>query len=169
MFAATSVGGLVAGAVMSMLPPVRRAGLWMLMGVVVYGICLCGFAASTSFWLSLVMLAGTGAGNGVSAALRGALTQLSTPDRLRGRVASVNALFSNGGPQLGQMEAGLVAELTSTPFSALSGGLATLALAIGAFCVPLVRKFEAPVDPLEPPSKSPAPVAAGVREPSAGT
>ena len=70
----------------------------------------------------------------VSAVLRGTSNQLLTPDHLRGRVAAVNGVFVQGGPQLGQFEGGLVAELGGARLSAATGGLGALAL-VGALAL----------------------------------
>ena len=41
--------------------------------------------------------------------IRNIVRQLETPDRLRGRMIGVNMVFFQGGPQLGELEAGAVA------------------------------------------------------------
>jgi MFS family permease len=145
MFTATAIGSIAAGGLMSVLPPIRRAGVWVLIGIGVYGACTAVFAVSPYFWLSLVMLAGTGIGNAVSTILRNVIYQMATPDELRGRVASVNGLFTQGGPQLGQVESGVVADLAGTEFSALSGGVATVLMVVLAYAVPMIRDCRNPV------------------------
>jgi hypothetical protein len=62
--------------------------------------------------------------------LRNIIRQLHTPDSLRGRMTSVNMVFFMGGPQLGELEAGVVAQLFSAPVSVISGGVGCL-LAVG--------------------------------------
>jgi MFS family permease len=147
LFAATSVGSLVAGTGMSLLPRQRRAGKWVLGGVVVYGLAACVFALSHRFWLSLLMLALMGAGDTVSAVLRGTINQLATPDALRGRVSAVNSIFVIGGPRLGQVESGVVASFAGVQFSALTGGIGAL-LVVGAIAlVPGVRRLSLPSPP----------------------
>jgi MFS family permease len=89
------------------------------------------------------MLAGEGAGNSLGAVLRQTINQLSTPDELRGRVGSVNNIFTTSGPQFGQFRAGVVAEFTSPEFSVVAGGFAALGvLAAVTILVPAVRRFE---------------------------
>ena len=86
----------------------------------------------------------------MSTVVRQTLRQLLTPDHLRGRMTSVNMIFFMGGPQLGEMEAGLVASLfasavTGVTVSVVSGGLATLVIAAAvAAATPLVRRYEPP-------------------------
>lgn len=149
LYASSAVGSVIAAAIMSTLSRIRRAGLWTLVGVAVYGACATLFAVSHLFWLSVLLLAGTGAGNIVSAILRGTINQLSTPNHLRGRVSAVNSIFTQGGPQLGQFESGIVAQLAGTEVSALTGGVATLLLVAVIAGTPWVRGFEFPSPQLE--------------------
>ena len=107
-----------------------------------YGLSTALFAKSQIFWLSVLMLALTGAGDTISSILRSTINQLSTPDELRGRMSSINSIFTSNGPQLGQFESGLVAAWLGAEASVLTGGLATLAvLAAVAIAYPVVRRY----------------------------
>jgi hypothetical protein len=78
----------------------------------------------------------------VSTVLRNTIAQLGTPDEFRGRVSSVYAVFSIGGPMLGQFEAGTVANFTGAPIAAFIGGLVVMGCAgFFAFVVPSIRRF----------------------------
>ena len=87
--------------------------------------------------------------------IRQTLRQMLTPDALRGRMTSVNMIFFMGGPQLGELEAGLVASLFASAavgatVSVVSGGVGTVLLAAGvAAAAPVVRDY---VQPAAPPS-----------------
>jgi MFS family permease len=143
LYAASAAGALAVAVIMSLFGEVRRAGIWILIGVGVYGVCTCLFAGSDLFWLSVVLLAGAGAGDMISSILRGTINQLSTPDALRGRMASINSIFTSSGPQLGQFESGVVAAWLGTELSALTGGLATLILlAAVTTWFPGIRRFQ---------------------------
>jgi hypothetical protein len=156
LYASVSVGGLAAATVLSVGSGLERAGRWVLLGVVVYGAALMGFALSRDMVLSTIMLGVSGAGNGVSAVLRNTSNQLLTPDHLRGRVGAFNNAFVNGGPQFGQFRSGVVASLWGVEASALTGGLAALLLALGVACVPAVRRFTW-AEPAAPPERAPVP------------
>jgi hypothetical protein len=122
---------------------VRRSGLWIFGGVTVYGVATVLCAESRVVWVSVLLLAAAGAGDTISAILRGTINQLATPDELRGRMASINSIFTNTGPPLGQFESGVVAAWFGAPMSALSGGVATLALlALVAAAFPAIRRFQ---------------------------
>ena len=92
-------------------------------------------------WQRLAWLAVAGAADMVSAVFRGTIIQLSTPDRLRGRVGALNSMVVTAGPRFGDVESGVVAALTSPIFSVVSGGILCLvgvaALAAG---VPALRR-----------------------------
>ncbi|NIO11601.1 MAG: MFS transporter [Deltaproteobacteria bacterium] len=143
LHSAVAVGSLGAAVTLSLLGGVRRAGRWVLTGVAIYGLCVLFFALSTSFWFSALMLAGTGIGNTIGAVLRHTINQLCTPDELRGRMSSVNSVFTNGGPQLGQFESGVVASFVGADIAAFIGGVVTLVLVAGlSFAAPVARRFE---------------------------
>jgi len=58
--------------------------------------------------------------------IRNVVRQLETPDRLRGRMIGVNMVFFIGGPQLGEFEAGALANWLGATFSVVSGGIGCL-------------------------------------------
>jgi MFS family permease len=58
--------------------------------------------------------------------IRNTIRQLNTPDSLRGRMVSINMIFFMGGPQLGELEAGLVASWRGAPFSVITGGIGSI-------------------------------------------
>jgi len=75
--------------------------------------------------------------------VRGTLRQLATPDHLRGRATSVSMIFFMGGPQLGELEAGLVAAFLGVPFAIASGGVAVVVFTAWiAWRYPMLRNYE---------------------------
>jgi MFS family permease len=142
LYSATSAGAVLMGAVMSVRTHVRRAGAWVLVSVAMYGVFTTLFGISHLFWLSFVMLAGAGAANTVSFVLRNTINQLLTPDEIRGRVTSVNSMFTNTGPQLGQFEAGALASAIGTVGATAVGGLLVTLSATGLAAIASVRRFE---------------------------
>lgn len=142
LYAANSAGALVMAAVMSLQTRIRRAGAWVLVSVATYGVFTTLFGISHSFWLSFLMLAGAGAANTVSFVLRNTINQLLTPDEIRGRVTSVNSMFTNTGPQLGQFEAGALASAIGAVSATAVGGLLVTSIATGFAAVASIRTFE---------------------------
>lgn len=141
--AAPAFGATLGAVVMAQLGSrVKAQGKVMLWAVGAYGVATIVFGFSGSFALSLLALAAIGLSDAISTVIRGALRQLVTPDRLRGRMLSVNMIFFMGGPQLGEFEAGLLARLTTTPISVITGGVATIvAVAAMAVAVPTLRRY----------------------------
>jgi hypothetical protein len=93
---------------------------------VAYGAATIVFGLSMWFWLTFLCLAVTGAADMVSTVLRNVIRQLGTPDHLRGRMTGVNMVFFMGGPQLGELEAGAVAQWIGAPAAVVTGGLGCL-------------------------------------------
>jgi len=124
--AAPSVGSILSGGFMSVRSHFRWPGRVMLGATALYGIATILFGLSSLFWLSLFFFAFTGAGDTISMILRQTIRQLATPDRLRGRMTAINMMFAMGGPQLGDLEAGIVANLLGAPFAVITGGLGCL-------------------------------------------
>ena len=125
---AQPVGAVIAGAVLALRKDIHRQGVVLLVSVAVYGLATALFGLSTSVTLSYILFGLTGAGDTVSTVIRGTIRQLMTPDRLRGRMTGVNMIFFSGGPQLGELEAGLVAALFGAPVAIVTGGLITVLL-----------------------------------------
>jgi MFS family permease len=126
LYAASAAGALIGALGLSVFGQIRQAGRWILFGVTVYGLCLLGFAYSHWFWLSALLLFGSGIGDTISAILRSTINQLSTPDELRGRMSSINSIFTNSGPQLGQFQAGALAAIIGAEMAAGAGAVIIL-------------------------------------------
>jgi MFS family permease len=121
---------------------IDRRGQTLIWAVVGHGIATIMFGVSTGFWLAFVALALTGATDTVSMVIRNIVRQLETPDHLRGRMTGVNMVFFVGGPQLGELEAGLVANWWSAPFSVITGGIGCLlATAWITATTPTLRRY----------------------------
>ena len=143
LYAATAVGSLTGAVGFGLVGKVSHAGRWILIGVAVYATSIVLFAYSQILWVSMLLLIASGIGDTTSAILRATINQLATPDPLRGRMASINSIFTNSGPQLGQFEAGAVAALLGAEMSIALGGLMILiVVAVTAILFPNVRKFK---------------------------
>lgn len=127
---APAVGALAAGLVLSHIALERRVGRKLLVAVAVFGLCMVAFGLSTSFWLSLLALAVSGAADMVSVVIRQTLVQLETPDAMRGRVAAVNTLFIGASNQLGEFESGVTAAAFGPVGSVVLGGLGTIGVSL---------------------------------------
>jgi len=120
---AESIGSVIAGLIVSQIPALRKQGPVFLGAVVVFGLATVLFGATGVFAVAMLALMLAGAGDTVSTIIRNTIRQLQTPDHLRGRMTSVNQVFFQGGPQLGEVEAGIVASLFGVPAAIISGGI----------------------------------------------
>lgn len=139
---AQSIGGILAGLALSQRSNLNRQGIILLNAVLVFGAATIVFGISRWFWLTFLALALIGAADAVSTVLRNTIRQLQTPDALRGRMVSINQIFFMGGPQLGEIEAGVVAQAFGVPAAIISGGLGCI-LAVGLvnWRWPQLRRF----------------------------
>jgi MFS family permease len=128
---AAAVGAVITSLVMAaVVEHIDQRGRVLTAAVIVYGLVTAAFGLSPVFWLSFVCLMASGAADTVSTVLRNVLRQLETPDELRGRMTSVNMMFFMGGPQLGEVEAGIVAQRFGPVFAVVSGGIACVGAAL---------------------------------------
>jgi MFS family permease len=150
---APAVGSLLASAWLVWRPPLRRQGLAVLGAVVCYGASIALFGVCGSFPVALALLAVSGAADTVSTVVRQVVRQTMTPDELRGRMTAMTMMFFMSGPQLGEVEASLVAAAFSVRVSAVSGGLGCVAIALlVAIAAPALRRLrsDAPAEPSRP-------------------
>lgn len=143
LYAAPSIGGVLAGFIVSTLGHFRNQGKILVSAVIVYGIATALFGFSKSFYLSIIFLAVTGAADVISTILRNTIRQLNTPDYIRGRMVSVNMIFFMGGPQLGEAEAGILAAAVGAPASVVVGGIgAIVSTLLLAAIIPKLRNYQ---------------------------
>lgn len=124
--AAPSLGASITMIWLSVRKPFAKPGIVLLYCVAAFGLCMIGFALSTSFYLSLVLLCLSGAFDSVSVVIRGVILQLETPDAMRGRVSAVNTMFIGSSNEIGAFESGLAARLLGLIPSVVAGGCITL-------------------------------------------
>lgn len=130
--AAPSIGALIMAVTLAHLPPLRKAGPALLWSVVGFGVVTIIFGLSRWFWLSLLMLALSGALDSISVVIRHTLVQIRTPDSLRGRVAAINSVFISASNELGGFESGLTSALFGPVISVVGGGIGTIVVVIVA-------------------------------------
>ena len=144
LYAAPGVGATAVVLTSGWTAHVSRRGLGILAAVAVFGVATAAFALvpPDAFPIALALLAVAYGADMVSTIFRHTILQLETPDALRGRLSAINLVFVAGGPQLGQVESGVVADLLTPQFSIISGGLACLGVvaAVGVL-VPEVMRY----------------------------
>jgi len=126
MRAAPSIGALIMAFALAHLPPMKNAGRTLLLTVTGFGMATIIFGMSTSFLLSVLMLAALGAFDNISVVIRGTLLLTQTPNEMRGRISSVNSIFIGISNELGSFESGLAAGLFGPIIAVVGGGIGTI-------------------------------------------
>ena len=127
LYAAPYAGALAGSLVSGWTSHVRRQGLAVTFWACAWGAAIAAFGLATSLWPALVFLALAGGADFFSAVLRNVILLRSTPDHLRGRLRGIEFMQVASAPSLGDLEAGVLASLTSLRFSIVSGGVACIA------------------------------------------
>jgi MFS family permease len=139
---AMSVGSVVMMLFLAWRPPGANAGRNLILAVIGFGLAMMAFGVSTTFWLSVAMLAVAGMCDSVSVVTRHTILQLYTPDHMRGRVAAANTMFISSSNELGAVESGVAARVLGTVPSVIFGATMTLiVVAIVMWKAPALRRL----------------------------
>jgi MFS family permease len=140
---AADLGSIIIVIILTLFPLKKTQGRILLLVVAGFGICIIIFGISKIFILSFAALLISGILDGISVVIRGTITQLKTPDNMRGRVMSVTSMFVNSSNELGQFESGMMAKLLGTIPSVIFGGSMTLLVVLFTWIkAPALRKME---------------------------
>jgi predicted MFS family arabinose efflux permease len=123
LYAAPGAGAFVMAIVTGWLDQVRRRGRLVVLVVLTWGVVMALFGLVPVLWVGLACLAVAGAMDVISTVLRNTILQTSITDDFRSRISSIQMAVVTGGPRLGDLESGTVANFTSTEFSIVSGGV----------------------------------------------
>jgi MFS family permease len=141
--AAMDIGSLISVLILLAVPMKQKQGIKMLAAVALFGLFTIVFGLSKVYWLSFLALAAAGICDGISVVIRGVISQLYTPDELRGRVSSINMIFINSSNELGQFESGITSRIMGTLPAVVFGGVMSVAVVVGTwFTFPNLKKIE---------------------------
>jgi MFS family permease len=126
LMAAQPIGSVAASVVVSQARALRRQGRLLIGSVMIFGVSTVFFGLANAVAFAFLMLLVMGAADAVSTIIRNTVRQMQTPDSMRGRMTSINQIFFQGGPQFGEVEAGVVAQVFGVPFAIISGGIGTI-------------------------------------------
>jgi len=140
--AAPAAGAVMTSIALTRWPPFSRTGPTLLFAVAGFGACMIGFGLSTVLWLSVMLLAASGAFDMVSVVIRSVMLQSRTPEGLLGRVSAVNQIFIGSSNEIGAFESGVAAKALGTVPAVVFGGIATLGVvALVAWRNPALRRL----------------------------
>jgi MFS family permease len=154
------VGSLIAALTSGWAKRVQRQGVAVLLSVAAWGLAIAAFGLMNDglFIPALVFIAIAQGADTISAIFRSTILLTVVPDHLRGRLVAISSMFFLGGPYLGQVESGVVADLVSPMFSVVSGGIATLLSLVGvALWAPEVISYRSGAQAQGPSEKSASP------------
>jgi MFS family permease len=141
LYAAIAIGAVAGGLASGWIGRVRRQGMALVTAVAAWGLLVAAAGLARSLWLAVVLLAGAGAADLVSAVYRQTILQVNAPDQMRGRLQGVFIVVVAGGPRLGDLRAGVTAAAAGVRAAWVGGGIAcvVLVLALAAAAPALVR------------------------------
>ena len=149
LYAAPYAGALASSLASGWIPHVRRQGLAVAFAAAAWGVAIAAFGFADTFWLGLVLLAVAGAADNISAVFRATIMLSATPESMRGRLTGIEFMQVASAPTLGNVEAGVVASLTSLRFSIVSGGFVCVAgTLVVAALFPALLRYDAKRDKL---------------------
>jgi MFS family permease len=123
LYAAPGAGALLMAIFTGWMDQVRRRGRLVILVVLTWGVVMALFGLVHAVWVGLLCLAIAGAMDVISTVLRNTILQTSISDDYRSRLSAIQMAVVTGGPRLGDLESGVVANFTSTEFSIVSGGV----------------------------------------------
>ena len=126
LLAAVPAGMLLSAVTSGWTARIHRHGLGVVLAITLWGCAIAAFAFTQSFILSFLVLAFAGVGDSISGVFRMSILQTGTPPEMMGRIMGVGMSVWAAGPQLGDFEAGALAEVTSVDTSIFVGGAASV-------------------------------------------
>lgn len=133
--AAPALGSIITALFLALNPFRKLKATLLLAAITGFGFCMIGFGLSKVFWLSMLLLAFSGAFDSISMVMRSTLMQLLTPDNMRGRVSSVNSMFVISSNEIGAFESGLAAKFMGIAPSIIFGGVCTLIVVMVTYII----------------------------------
>jgi MFS family permease len=128
LLASLDIGAFLMSVTLVFRPPIYKTGRALIYSVTMFGLLTMAFGLSRNIYLSIALYMLIGASDEISVVMRNVIIQLATPDELRGRVSAVSQVFIQASNQLGSMESGFVAAVTSATFAVVSGGAGAVAV-----------------------------------------
>jgi MFS family permease len=144
LFAAPAVGAFLVSLFSGWATRIRRQGLAIVLSASGWGVAIAAFGLTRTLWLALFLLGVAGAADQVSAIFRSTIVLTVTPDHMRGRLGGIEFAQVASTPSLGNLEAGVVASLTSLRFSIVSGGIGCVVGTLAcALAFPALLRYDA--------------------------
>jgi MFS family permease len=140
---APALGALITSLVLAKYAPLHKTGNILILCMTCFGVLNILMGLSTTFLWTFVTLFFCGVFDNFSVVIRNAITQLMTPDHMRGRVSAINSIFIGSSNEIGAYECGLAARVLGlVPAIIFGGSMTIIVIVIIGIAVPTLRKFE---------------------------
>lgn len=147
LYAAPGLGALLAALASGAVSRSHRLGRIIVIAIAVWGVVIIAFGFAQTLWVALLLLAVAGGADSFSAVCRTTIMQRIAPDELRGRLTSLYFMVVVGGPNLGDVETGVVANAFGAEVAIVTGGaLCLVGLGAAAFAFPSVWRYRTDSD-----------------------
>jgi MFS family permease len=146
LFAANAAGALAAGLILEtygLLPARPKVAIVLVM---LWALCIGGFAVSTVFVLSVALLVAAGFLNLAFGAMTQTLVQLHAPNHLRGRVLGLYNMCYHGMRAFSGVFVGMGGSLLGVHWSLALSAAAMLVIAFGLFAYELRPRAPTPAE-----------------------
>ena len=142
LYAAPGAGAVIAALTSGAVARSKRLGRIIVVAIVVWGVVIIAFGFTQTLWVALLLLAVAGGADSFSAVCRTTIMQRIAPDELRGRLTSLYFMVVVGGPNLGDVETGVVANAFGAEVAIVTGGaLCLVGLGAAAVAFPSVWRY----------------------------
>ena len=142
LYAAPGFGAVIAALASGSVARSKRLGRIIVVAIIAWGLAIIAFGFATTIWVALILLAVAGGADSFSAVCRTTIMQRIAPDELRGRLTSLYFMVVTGGPNLGDVETGVVANAFGAEVAIVTGGaLCLVGLGAAAIAFPSVWRY----------------------------
>ena len=146
LYAAPGFGAVIAALASGSVARSKRLGRIIVVAIIAWGLAIIAFGFATTIWVALILLAVAGGADSFSAVCRTTIMQRIAPDALRGRLTSLYFMVVTGGPNLGDVETGVVANAFGAEVAIVTGGaLCLVGLGAAAIAFPSVWRYRTDV------------------------
>lgn len=143
LYAAPAMGALFITVLSAWTKKIKRHGAAVALAASMWGICMIGVGMANQLVWILFFLSLAGAADCVSGIFRTTIWNETIPDKLRGRMASLEMISYMSGPLLGSAQVGFIASMTGTQIAILIGGtLCVTGVSISIFFLPAFWKYK---------------------------
>lgn len=142
LYSAPAIGALIATLLSGWTKKIKSHGQAVAYSALAWGFAIIAFGIAQQWVWVIFFLAIAGAADCMSGIFRTTIWNQTIPDRIRGRMAGLEMISYMSGPLLGNAEAGLVASMTNTQVSIISGGiLCVIGVVLCVFLLPGFWKY----------------------------